>query len=122
MRITDGPALWKAIQKNGLDQKRLGELSMTEIELLSDLLAAHCNSGIVPYFKDGALVIPFGAPSECCFWKHNYSDREKYHLLLRLGVPEDAMTKYMSPRAIGIARGECDAMGRPVARSDKHDR
>ena len=105
MRIRDGAALWSDIKLYELDGKKLGEMSIHEVELLADLLSRH--------FDGEDLIIPFGAPLEFRWWERkNMSDKDRYALFLELGVPEDKLTRYMSPRDIAFARGEVDIYGR----------
>lgn len=113
MKILNGVALWADIQKAGLHAKAVGEFSLQDVERLADILDVWCESQKSPYFKDGEIVIPFASPWKCRWWQHDFSDREKMGLLLRLGVPESGLTRYMSQRAIDVAKGACDNMGRP---------
>lgn len=68
----------------------------------------------MPYYENGELHIPFDAPEKFQYWKHELSDKEKYDLLISIGVPEDKITHYMSQRAINVALGKCNAMGKTL--------
>ncbi|MBQ7607932.1 MAG: hypothetical protein IJU76_08180, partial [Desulfovibrionaceae bacterium] len=105
--------LWAKIQAAHLDPKPIGELDEKEIEQLADLISEHVEPETPPYFKDGVLVFPFGAPAKLRWWERNMTDRERYEFFLRLGVPEDEMRKYMNQRSIDVAKGICDEAGRP---------
>ena len=112
MKIRDGVALWNDIRLYKLDDKRIGEMRLHEVELLADLLSKHVENDVAPHFDGDHLVIPFGAPLACRWWQRNMTDKERYDLYLSLGVPEDRLTRYMSPRAISVARGEVDVYGK----------
>ena len=113
MKIRDGVALWNDIKLYKLNDKQVGEMSLSEVELLADLLSKHVENDIAPHFDGDNLVIPFGAPLACRWWQRKMTDRERYDLYLSLGVPEDRLTMYMSPRAIAFVRGEVDVNGKP---------
>ena len=113
MKIRDGVALWNDVRLYKLDDKPVGGMSLREVELLADLLSKHAENDVAPHFDGDNLVIPFGAPLECRWWQRKMTDRERYDLYLSLGVPEDRLTMYMSPRAIAFVRGEVDVNGKP---------
>lgn len=114
MKVRDGVALWNDIKLYELADKQVGEMSLREIELLADLLSKHVEGDVAPHFDGDNLVIPFGAPLECRWWQRKkLSDKDRYDLYLSLGVPEDKLTMYMSPRAIAFVRGEVDVNGKP---------
>lgn len=113
MKVRDGVALWNDIKLYKLDTKQVGEMSLHEVEFLADLLSKHVENDVAPHFDGDNLVIPFGAPLECRWWQRKMTDRDRYDLYLSLGVPEDKLTMYMSPRAIAFARGEVDVNGKP---------
>lgn len=113
MKIRDGAALWSDIRLYELDGKKLGEMSIHEVELLADLLSKHSLGDVAPHFDGKDIIIPFGAPLECRWWERKkMTDKDRYDLFLALGVPEDELTRYMSPRDIAFARGEVDEHGR----------
>lgn len=113
MKIRDGAALWSDIRLYELDVKNLGEMSIHEVELLADLLSKYSLGDVAPFFDGKDLIIPFGAPLECRWWERKkMTDKDRYDLFLALGVPEDKLTRYMSPRDIAFARGEVDVYGR----------
>lgn len=113
MKIRDGAALWSDIRLYELDGKKLGEMSIHEVELLADLLSKYSLGDVAPFFDGKDLIIPFGAPLECRWWERKkMTDKDRYNLFLALGVPEDKLTRYMSPRDIAFARGEVDIYGR----------
>ena len=115
MKIRDGAALWSDIKLYGLDDKRLGEMSLHEVELLADLLSKHSKGDVAPHFYGEDLIIRFGAPLEFRWWERkNMTDKDRYSLFLSLGVPEDKLTRYMSQRDIDCALGRCDDSGRPT--------
>ena len=60
MRIRDGAALWSDIKLYELDGKKLGEMSIHEVELLADLLSRHSEGDVAPHFDGEDLIIPFG--------------------------------------------------------------
>ena len=113
MKIRDGAALWSDIRLYELDGKKLGEMSIHEVELLADLLSKYSLGDVAPFFDGKDLIIPFGAPLECRWWERKkMTDKDRYDLFLALGVPEDKLTRYMSPRDIAFARGEVYIYGR----------
>lgn len=119
MRITDGVALWQDLQKAGLTERSIGELTLAEMERLADILDTHCEGHRPPYFSHGELIIPFGAPQACRWWQQDLSDKEKYRLLLRLGVTEEHLTRYMSQRSIDVAKGAGDSSGEEESHAAK---
>lgn len=120
MKIRDGAALWSDIKLYGLEDKRLGEMSLHEVELLADLLSKHSKGDIAPHFDGEDLIITFGAPLEFRWWERkNMTDKDRYRLFLALGVPEDKLTRYMSPRDIAFARGEVDVFGRAKTKESR---
>ncbi len=114
MKIFDGKKLWGEIMKEGLSEKRIGELSRIELERLADIIAEHTDGARLPYLKDGELIVPMDAPLSCRWWKIPMKDRQKLLLLRKLGVSMEQISKYMSQRDIDCALGRCDESGAPL--------
>ena len=112
MKLRDGAALWESIQKAKLDKKAIGDLSLDQVELLADILDEFVAGSKAPYFKNGELVIPFGAPLECRWWSREMTQKQKVEMLNRCGVPQDKLHVYLEQRDIDVAMGRCDASGR----------
>ena len=112
MKIRDPQGLWQAIERHNLN-KHIGDYTKQEIERLADLFSIFCESEKAPSLgADGGLIIPFAAPYLCRWWQRDMEPREQYELITRLGADP---ARYMYPRAIARARGECDNMGRKTA-------
>lgn len=114
MRIVDGAGLWASLQKEGLDAKQIGEMSLPEVELLAAILADHVDGAAAPCWNGKDLIIPFDAPYACRWWRHKYSPAGRLKLLREAGVPEDRLTAYMSQRDILMAEGRVDESGNEI--------
>ena len=108
MNIHDGVGLFQKIVDNGLADKCLRDFSFSDLKLLADLLADHCDGTVIPTYdrERKRLVIPFNAPLKYRFWLHKLSDTEKYQLLRELGVPAGDVHLYMHQGAIEAAKDE----------------
>ena len=118
MKIIDSAALKADIEKNNLAGKAVETMSEDELMLLADLLSKHAESDKAPFFEGDNLVIPFAAPRDCRYWELKLKPQEKIDLFLRLGVPEEKLTMYFSPRALDVARGLTNVSGVPVKKKD----
>ena len=115
MKLHIAGDLFKELEKEGYVDKPLREITQREMEHIVDIIADHVDGQEMPTYETGGhLRIPFSAPLKFRTYIHNYSDKEHYEILLEMGVPEDEIHYYMSHRAIGVALGKIDEMGRPV--------
>ena len=111
MKIADGAGLWKALQKEGLTEKRVGEMSMAEIELLASVFADYSDGDVPPYWDGASLIVPFAAPYRLRWWMHRRTPAERIRQLREAGVPEDRLTMYVNQREIDMAEGSVDESG-----------
>jgi len=116
MRIVDGAGLWASLQKEGLDAKRIGEMSLSEVELLAAVLADHVDGATAPCWNGKDLIVPFDAPYGLRWWRHKFKPAERLKLLREAGVPEDRLTSYMDERSILMAEGRVDESGNEIRR------
>lgn len=117
MKIVDGEGLWKALVAEGLTEKRVGEMSLQEVELLAAVFADHVDGDIAPFWNGKDLIVPFAAPYACRWWRHKYKPAERLKLLREAGVPEEKFTMYMDRRSIDMAEGRVDESGNEIGRS-----
>ena len=117
MKIVDGEGLWKALVAEGLTEKRVGEMSLQEVELLAAVFADHVDGDVAPFWNGKDLIVPFAAPYACRCWRHKFKPAERLKLLREAGVPPDKYTMYMDERDIGIAEGRVDESGNEIGRS-----
>ena len=122
MKIVDGEGLWKALVAEGLTEKRVGEMSLQEVELLAAVFADHVDGDVAPYWNGRDLIVPFAAPYACRWWRHKYKPAERLKLLREAGVPEEKLTMYMGERDIGMALGRIDESGNEIGRTDGEER
>lgn len=115
MKIADGAGLWKALQKEGLTEKRVGEMSMSEIELMASVFADYADGDVPPYWDGANLIVPFAAPYRLRWWMHRRTPEERIRQLREAGVPEDRLTMYVCQREIDMAEGRVDESGNPAA-------
>ena len=113
MKIANGAGLWKALQKEGLTEKRVGEMSMQEIELMASIFADHADGDVPPYWDGANLIVPFAAPYRLRWWMHRRTPAERIRQLREAGVPEDRLTMYVDQREIDLAKGIVDESGNP---------
>jgi len=118
MKIVDGEGLWKALVAEGLTEKRVGEMSLQEVELLAAVFADHVDGDVAPFWNGKDLIVPFAAPYACRWWRHKYKPAERLKLLREAGVPEDKYTMYMDERDILMAEGKVDESGNEIRRKD----
>lgn len=114
--------LWHSLVDSGLAYRAPAEWSKEEITALYESCVKaykKANSYAAPYFENGTLRIPHDAPDEIKWWKNDFTDKEKYQLYKRLGVPDEDMHNWMHQRAIDVALGKCDAAGRPLKNGEK---
>ena len=114
MKIVDGEGLWQALVAEGLTEKRVGEMSLQEVELLAAVFADHVDGDIAPFWNGKDLIVPFAAPYACRWWRHKYKPVERLKLLREAGVPEDRLTSYMTWRDILMAQGLVDESGNEI--------
>lgn len=114
MRIVDGAGLWASLQQEGLDAKRIGEMSLSEVELLAAVLADHVDGATAPCWNGKDLIVPFDAPYGLRWWRHKFKPAERLKLLREAGVPEEKLTMYVSQRDILMAEGLVDESGNPI--------
>ena len=117
MKIVDGEGLWKALVAEGLVEKRIGEMSLHEVELMACIFADHVDGGVPPFWNGRDLIVPFAAPYACRWWRHKFKPAERLKLLREAGVPEEKLTMYMSRRDIDRAEGRTDEYGNKI---EKH--
>ena len=122
MKIVDGEGLWKTLVAEGLAEKRVGEMSLQEVELLAAVFADHVDGDVAPYWNGRDLIVPFAAPYACRWWRHKYKPAERLKLLREAGVPEEKLTMYMGERDIGMALGRIDESGNEIGRTDGEER
>jgi len=122
MKIIDGAGLWDAIVKEGLAEKRVGEMSLHEVELLACIFADHVDGDVPPFWNGRDLIVPFAAPYACRWWRHKFKPAERLKLLREAGVPEDRLTSYMSERDILRAEGKVDECGNEIRRVNGEER
>ena len=118
MKIVDGEGLWKALVAEGLTEKRVGEMSLQEVELMAAIFADHADGDVAPFWNGKDLVVPFAAPYACRWWRHKFKPAERLKLLREAGVPPDKYTMYMDERDIGMAEGKVDESGNEIRRAD----
>jgi hypothetical protein len=118
VKIVDGEGLWKALVAEGLTEKRVGEMSLQEVELLAAVFADHVDGDVAPFWNGKDLVVPFAAPYACRWWRHKFKPAERLKLLREAGVPPDKYTMYMDKRDIGMAEGKVDESGNEIRRAD----
>jgi len=114
MKIIDGEGLWKALVREGLTEKRVGEMSLHEIELMAAVFADHVDGDVPPHWNGRDLIVPFAAPYACRWWRHSYKPAERLKLLVEAGVPKDRLTAYMDERSILMAEGKVDESGNEI--------
>lgn len=114
MKIVDGEGLWKALVAEGLTEKRVGEMSIQEVELLAAVFADHVDGDVAPFWNGKDLIVPFAAPYACRWWRHKFKPAERLKLLREAGVPPDKYTMYMDERDIGMAEGKVDESGNEI--------
>ena len=51
MKIVDGEGLWKALVAEGLTEKRVGEMSLQEVELMAAVFADHVDGDVAPFWN-----------------------------------------------------------------------
>jgi len=122
MKIVDGEGLWKALVAEGLTEKRVGEMSLQEVELLAAVFADHVDGDIAPFWNGKDLIVPFAAPYACRWWRHKYKPAERLKLLREAGVPEEKFTMYMDRRSILMAEGRVDESGNEIGGSKETER
>ena len=118
MKIVDGEGLWKALVAEGLTEKRVGEMSLQEVELMAAVFADHVDGDVAPFWTGKDLIVPFAAPYACRWWRHKFKPAERLKLLREAGVPPDKYTMYMDERDIGMAEGKVDESGNEIGRED----
>ena len=118
MKIVDGEGLWKALVAEGLTEKRVGEMSLQEVELMAAVFADHVDGDVAPFWNGKDLIVPFAAPYACRWWRHKFKPAERLKLLREAGVPPDKYTMYMDERDIGMAEGKVDESGNEIGRED----
>lgn len=114
MKIVDGEGLWKALVREGLTEKRVGEMSLHEIELMAAVFADHVDGDVPPHWNGRDLIVPFAAPYACRWWRHKFNPAERLKLLVEAGVPEGKYTMYMDRRDILRAEGKVNEYGSQV--------
>jgi hypothetical protein len=117
VKIVDGEGLWKALVAEGLTEKRVGEMSLQEVELMAAVFADHVDGDVAPFWNGKDLIVPFAAPYACRWWRHKFKPAERLKLLREAGVPPDKYTMYMDERDIGIAEGRVDESGNELKKS-----
>ena len=122
MKIVDGEGLWKALVAEGLTEKRVGEMSLQEVELLAAVFADHVDGDVAPFWNGKDLIVPFAAPYACRWWRHKFNPAERLKLLREAGVPEEKLTMYVSQRDILMAQGLVDESGNEIRREDGEER
>jgi len=122
MKIVDGEGLWKALVAEGLTEKRVGEMSLQEVELLAAVFADHVDGDVAPFWNGKDLIVPFAAPYACRWWRHKYKPTERLKLLREAGVPEEKFTMYMDRRSIDMAEGRVDESGNEIGGSKETER
>lgn len=118
MKIIDGEGLWKALVAEGLAGKRVGEMSLPEVELLAGIFADHVDGDVPPFWNGHDLIVPFAAPYACRWWRHKFKPAERLKLLREAGVPEEKLTMYVSQRDILMAQGLVDESGNEIGRGE----
>ena len=116
MKIIDGAGLWEALVAEGLAEKRVGEMSLHEVELMAGIFADHVDGDVPPYWNGRDLIVPFAAPYACRWWRHKFKPAERLKLLIEAGVPEARLTSYMDERDILMAQGLVDESGNAIRR------
>ena len=119
MKIIDGAGLWEALVAEGLAEKRVGEMSLHEVELMAGIFADHVDGDIPPYWNGRDLIVPFAAPYACRWWRHKFKPAERLKLLREAGVPEEKYTMYIDERDILMAKGLVDESGNPVRKKQE---
>jgi len=114
VKIVDGEGLWKALVAEGLTEKRVGEMSLQEVELMAAVFADHVDGDVAPFWNGKDLIVPFAAPYACRWWRHKFKPAERLKLLREAGVPPDKYTMYMDERDIGMAEGKVDESGNEI--------
>lgn len=122
MKIVDGEGLWKALVAEELTEKRVGEMSLQEVELLAAVFADHVDGDVAPFWNGKDLIVPFAAPYACRWWRHKYKPAERLKLLREAGVPEEKFTMYMDRRSIDMAEGRVDENGNEIGGSKETER
>lgn len=122
MKIVDGEGLWKALVAEGLTEKRVGEMSLQEVELLAAVFADHVDGDVAPFWNGKDLIVPFAAPYACRWWRHRYKPAERLKLLREAGVPEEKLESYMTRRDLLMARGLVDGDGNETGGKDGKER
>ena len=114
MKIVDPPGLWASLQQEGLTEKRIGEMSLHEVELMAAVFADHMDGDVPPFWNGRDLIVPFTAPYACRWWRHKFNPAERLKLLREAGVPEDKLTMYVNQRDILMAQGLVDESGNKI--------
>lgn len=122
MKIVDPPGLWEMLIWGGLTEKRICDMSLSEMELLADALAEFTDGLVPPYWNGRDLIVPFAAPHACKWWRHKFNPAERLKLLREAGVPEEKLTMYVSQRDILMAQGLVDESGNEIRREDGEER
>ena len=114
MKIINGGELWERLKKRSFFCKRIQELSKTELESFLKIAIdyveeendeEYCHK-MPSYHGNGELHIPWNAPAKYRLWEQNLSAKEKYELLLEMGVLPYDMHYFMWTAAIEDATRE----------------
>ena len=120
MRIHNGSKLFKKLEAKGYVDKPLRLISLRELEDIVDYISDYVFGNDMPsYHGKGELYIPFSAPRKFKYWTEENKDiteKQKYELFLEMGVPAEDMHYFMHERAIDIALGKTDEMGREICK------
>ena len=117
-RIVENEQWWKLRHWEQIKEQDTTGLRTRSAWLVNVLLSKHAESDRAPFFEGDNLVIPFAAPRDCRYWELKLKPQEKIDLFLRLGVPEEKLTMYFSPRALDVARGLTNVSGVPAKKKD----
>lgn len=117
MKIHNGSELFKKLEAKGYVDKPLRLISLRELEDIVDYITDHVDGNDMPYYEgNGRLHIPFSAPRKFKYWsEENLTEKKKYDIFSNMGVPEEDMRYFMDARAIDIATGKTDEMGRNLS-------
>lgn len=115
MKINDPPQLFRKLQELGLTEKPLALFNLEDLQALVEMINLFIDGEELPHYEgNGVLKIPFNAPYKYCYWKYAPTPKEKYELLQEMGVPDEDIHFFMHQRAIDVALGKTDEMGKTI--------